>query len=163
MENLSIRKANENDLNRILEIYSYARSYMAKTNNPTQWGGSYPSRELLESDIKAGHLYVIALDNALHGVFAFIEGEDPTYSKIVDGNWLSSSPYGTIHRIAGDGSIKGLFEIALDFCSSLNPHIRLDTHEDNKVMQHLAVKNGFRKCGTIFVEDGSPRIAFEKI
>ena len=30
-------------------------------------------------------------------------------------------------------------------------------------MQHLIEKNGFQRCGIIYVEDGSPRIAYEKI
>ena len=41
-------------------------------------------------------------------------------------------------------------------------HLRIDTHENNKVMQHLILKNGFEKCGIIYVDDGSPRVAFEK-
>lgn len=40
--------------------------------------------------------------------------------------------------------------------------MRIDTHENNKVMQHLIKKNGFQECGIIYVEDGSPRIAYEK-
>ncbi len=40
--------------------------------------------------------------------FAFILGEDPTYQQI-DGAWLNDQPYGTIHRIAGNGKIKGTF------------------------------------------------------
>ena len=30
-------------------------------------------------------------------------------------------------------------------------------------MQHVIVKNGFIKCEAIYVEDGSHRIAYEKI
>ena len=40
----------------------------------------------------------------------FIIGADPTYEVIEDGAWPDNSPYGTIHRIAGDGQVK-------DFCS----------------------------------------------
>ena len=29
-------------------------------------------------------------------------------------------------------------------------HLRIDTHGDNKVMQHLLTKLGFRHCGTIY-------------
>jgi RimJ/RimL family protein N-acetyltransferase len=42
------------------------------------------------------------------------------------------------------------------------PNIRIDTHRDNAIMQHLLEKNGFVKCGIIYVEDGSPRIAYQK-
>jgi hypothetical protein len=41
--------------------------------------------------------------------------------------------------------------------------MRIDTHGDNKVMQHLVTKLGFVHCGTIYVEeDDYPRLAFEK-
>lgn len=163
MKNTQIRKAMLSDLENILDIYEYACSYMKKNGNSTQWGASYPSRELLEDDIRKEQLYVIMVDDIPHGVFAFIVGEDPTYKYIENGQWLSNEPYGTIHRIAGDGTIKRMFSIALEYCSSIIPHIRLDTHKDNKTMQHLALKNGFKECGTIYVSDGSPRIAYEKI
>ena len=39
--------------------------------------------------------------------------------------------------------------------------MRGDTHEDNLPMQRVLEKNGFQRCGTIFVEDGSPRIAYQ--
>lgn len=38
----------------------------------------------------------------------------------------------------------------------------IDTHEDNEVMQHLILKNGFEKRGIIYTDDGSPRFAYEK-
>ncbi len=42
-------------------------------------------------------------------------------------------------------------------------HLRIDTHDDNKVMQKIAGKLGFIHCGTIYVEeDHDPRLAFEK-
>ena len=30
-------------------------------------------------------------------------------------------------------------------------------------MQHILEKNGFVSCGTIYVADGSPRIAYQKV
>ena len=41
--------------------------------------------------------------------------------------------------------------------------VRADTHADNKIMQHLLEENGFTKCGIIHVEDGTPRIAYQKM
>ena len=98
----------------------------------------------------------------IHAVFAFIIGKDPTYDRIEQGRWLSKTVYGTIHRVAGDGQIKGVFDLVMAFCNKRIRHLRIDTHQDNKVMQHLILKNGFQKCGIIYVADGSPRIAYEK-
>lgn len=94
------------------------------------------------------------------GVFAFIIGADPTYERIDGGQWLNDRPYGTIHRIAGDGTVSGLLEKSLDFCFGLIDTVRIDTHEDNKIMQHVIKKNGFDYCGIIYSADGSPRLAY---
>lgn len=46
--------------------------------------------------------------------------------------------------------------------SADNNSCAIDTHKDNKITRHLIEKNGFAKCGIIYVADGSPRIAYEK-
>ena len=51
----------------------------------------------------------------------------------------------------------------LGFCSDFCDNIRMDTHEDNKIMQHLLEKNGFIRCGTVHIFNGDPRIAYQKI
>lgn len=156
-----IRKVNREDLERILEIYAYARKFMAKTGNPNQWGKTNPPRETLEEDIRQGNLYV-AENDGIHGVFAYFTGEDPTYGYIEDGAWLDQTPYGTIHRVASDGS-GGVFSAVLAFVQERNSHVRIDTHHDNKVMQHVLAKHGFQKCGIIYLENGDPRIAYEMV
>lgn len=65
-------------------------------------------------------------------------------------------------EIASDGNTKGLLNKVVCYCEKQINHLRIDTHMDNKIMQHLIIKNGFTKCGTIYVADGSPRIAYEK-
>ncbi len=163
IDKLQIRKAKNEDLNTILKIYEFAREFMRQNNNPSQWGSSHPVKEILINDIKEGLLYVVTSNNIIHGVFAFIIGEDPTYINIENGKWLSSNTYGTIHRIASDGKIKGIFHFVVNYCYSIIPHIRIDTHEDNKIMQHLVNKEGFSYRGIIYVSDGTSRLAYEKI
>ena len=41
--------------------------------------------------------------------------------------------------------------------------IRIDTHEDNKPMRRFLEKCGFKFCGIIYLEDGSKRLAYEKL
>lgn len=158
---MPIRLATTADLPAISAIYAFARTQMAKDNNPTQWGKSHPAPKLLEADIAANHLYVIEEAGNIGGVFAFILGEDPTYQQI-EGSWLNDQPYGTIHRIAGNGKVKGIFNKALAFCEQLKPNIRIDTHQNNKRMQHLIEKNGFTYCGIILTDDNTPRLAYQK-
>lgn len=158
-----IRLAAFDDLPRILEIYNYARTFMAQNGNPNQWGNSFPPVELLEEDIPLQRLYVYENEGQIHGVFAFIVGEDPTYSLIEEGAWLSDEIYGTIHRVASDGSEHGFLGKCLKFCLGVTSHLRIDTHEDNLIMQKAIAKNGFQRCGIIYTNDGSPRIAYERI
>jgi len=161
MDQYSIRPAVQADLNAIEELYAYARQFMADNGNPTQWKDGYPQRDLLEEDIRLGKLYVAQEQNEICGAFVFVIGEDPTYAYIEDGKWISDAPHGTIHRIASRSS--GLFTAALGFCRSQCSHIRVDTHADNKPMQHLAQKHGFSRRGIIYVADGTPRIAYEPL
>ena len=157
-----IRLAETKDLDAIVKVYAAARAYMAASGNPHQWGDSgYPHRDLLEEDIEKRRLYVIEENGAVHAVFAFMFGDDPTYAYIEDGQWPNSKPYGTIHRIASDGQIKGMFTKAFDYCRSRIDEIRIDTHHDNKTMQHVVTKHGFVRCGIIYLENGDPRIAYQ--
>lgn len=105
MENtrMEIIKAEKGDLPRLREIYAYARNFMRETGNPDQWKDSSPKEELLLEDIAAGNLYVIKEGEVIHGVFAFVIGEDATYRKIEQGSWFSEEEYGTIHRLRGMG------------------------------------------------------------
>lgn len=155
-----IETANMGDLPRILEIYAYARSFMAKTGNPTQWGIGHPPREQLERDIENGRLYLVKEVSSIRGVFYFCIEEDPTYAVIHDGAWHDTKPYGVIHRIASDGS-GGILKAAVDFARSRVDYLRIDTHENNHVMQRALQKQGFGYCGIIYIADGSPRLAYD--
>lgn len=158
-----IRYATPEDLPRIMEIYHGAQKFMAETGNPTQWGTTYPEQSLLEEDIAKKQLYVVIRDDEICGVFVFFIGDDPWYAVIDDGAWLDDSLYGVIHRIASKVGAKGIFREAMDFGLALIDHLRIDTHADNKIMQHVVTKNGFKRCGIVYVDEGSPRIAYEYI
>ncbi len=155
-----VRKAKEEDLPRILEIYAYARSFMARTGNPNQWKNNHPAAAILEEDIRRGDLHVICEEERIHGVFYFWIGEDPTYGVMDGGAWRSDTPYGTIHRIAADGS-GGILKTAVAYGKQQIHHLRIDTHEDNQVMQKALAKQGFQRRGIIYLPDGAPRIAYD--
>lgn len=156
-----VRKAEYSELAQILRIYQRARDYMRQTGNPNQWKDSHPQSELLENDIHLGQLYVLEESAVLQGVFALITGEDPTYGYI-EGRWLNDAPYATIHRIASAGLRKGVLAACLAWCDAKYPNLRIDTHHDNAIMQHLLAKYGFTRCGIIYLANGEPRIAYQK-
>ena len=158
---MNIRHATRDDLGAIRNIYNIAKQFMRDHGNPTQWDNNYPSDELLLHDIELNRLYVIEADNCIHAVFVLTSGPDPTYGYI-EGNWLNDSPYFVIHRIASDNTLHHVLAIVLDYSRSMTSSVRIDTHKDNTVMQHLLIKNGFAHCGTIYLDDWSPRLAYQK-
>lgn len=189
---MKIRKATENDLLRMMEIYSYARAFMAEHGNPNQWGPTnWPPEDLLREDIRAGNSYVCLSeegdigskssitdkigistksstsdDSRIICTFFFTSGHDiePTYRVITDGAWIGDDDYGVVHRIASDGTVKGAGMFCINWAFEQCGHLRMDTHGDNKVMQAMLKKAGFVHCGTIYVEeDDYPRLAYEKI
>ena len=161
---MQIRNAEQTDIEAIMGIYDVGRSLMRATGNAAQWVNGYPSRALIEGDIAKGNCYVIEGDDGMaHAVFAFIIGADPTYAVIEDGAWLNDEPYGTIHRIASDGALRGVLGEAVAFALERTGNLRIDTHEDNVPMQGALAKAGFARCGIIYCEDGTPRIAFHLI
>lgn len=157
---MHIRKATMDDLTEIMDIYRAAQDFMIASGNPNQWGHFYPTEELILDDIDKKRSYLICDDDNPHGVFALFDGAEPTYQYIENGEWLNDNPYVTLHRIASDGKAHGIFKCAIEYCKSVSDNIRIDTHKNNKIMQKQIEKNGFVKCGTIYVADGSPRIAY---
>ena len=136
-----IRKTLPEDVDTILNIFDTARQFMHTTGNPTQWNANYPALEDLEPDIQNGNSYVC----------------------VENGSWRSEAPYGTVHRLASDGTTKGIARACFDFCKTQISHLRVDTHKDNQPMQACFKQNGFEECGIIYVSDGTPRIAYEFI
>lgn len=167
----TIRKAENQDLPRIYKIYATARQFMRDNGNHAQWGEGDRPEDLLEGDIRQGNLYVLEeikngenmLSERIHAVFAFVEGPDPTYARIEQGSWKYDTEYSAVHRVASDGAVRNVLGQIMDYCKERMPHLRIDTHENNKVMQHVLEKCGFERCGIVYVPDGSSRIAYEWI
>ena len=155
-----IRKASYRDVDLILKIYYNARIFMAVSGNKNQWINGYPDRKTVENDIESGDLYVVEYNGAVSAVFLFAEGIDKTYNQI-DGNWLNNEPYSFIHRVASNGMIRGISEIIFNWCKQRCNSIKIDTHEDNIVMQKTVLNNGFKHCGTIITHNGTPRLAYQ--
>lgn len=161
-----IRKAKREDATELFGIYEIAKGYMRKTGNPNQWGSQYPPREEFMKEIDDGVIYVLERENpkegqkVLYGVFELLDMPDPTYAYI-EGSWKSDTPYGTIHRVASDGSEKGVFSTIVTYARERHNHLRIDTHEQNLTMQHVIRKHGFEYCGTIYLANGDARRAYE--
>lgn len=146
----------------IQTIYRNARIFMRDNGNPNQWKDLFPSDEMIRNDLDNGNLYALTVDGEIKCIFAYIFGHDHTYDVIYDGNWLDDRPYGVVHRIASDFSMKGAGAICINWAYEQCHNLRIDTHRDNLPMQNLLHKAGFTYCGIIHTHDGTDRLAFQK-
>lgn len=157
-----IRKTEMADLDVLLKIYENARIFMANHGNPSQWGNTYPPKALLEQDIQEGHSYVCEELGEIAATFYYRKGRDDTYARIYDGQWQDESPYGVVHRITSCQTVRGVSSFCLEWALEQCGNLRIDTHRENRVMQHILDKNGFTYCGLIYLEDGAERLAYQK-
>lgn len=152
----------------VMVIINQAKNYF-KNNGINQWQDGYPNAESIQEDIKENKSYILIDDDKILGTMFFAIQDDPTYAYI-EGQWLTQDNYAVIHRIAVDENSKGknlafeLVKFAIEECKKHHiKSIRIDTHADNLSMQRFLKKHDFKVCGTIFLANGDPRIAFEKI
>jgi len=160
---IQIRLAQSEEIESIMALYDSSRQHMRNNGNHAQWGNGYPSKELILQSIKNQKLYVCLAEHQIHGVFYWAVEKDPTYDVIHDGQWLNDDAYGVIHRLAGDGYIKGLGQKVILWCAAQHPNIRIDTHEMNRSMRGLLGALKFQYCGIIYVADGSARRAYQRV
>ena len=161
---LSVRPACQEDLAPIMAVLEAAKGIMRANGNALQWADGYPSRETVLLDIRSGHGFVVEQQERVAGYFAFIPSPEPTYARIFGGAWLDDSlPYHVVHRIASYPEVHGVFRTVLDWCFGRDPNIRIDTHRDNRIMQHNILKYGFRYCGIIYLASGDERLAYQLI
>ena len=156
-----IRPATAADISAVLPVFEAAKAIMRADGNHEQWGApGFPGDALLLHDIARGGGYVIEKDSIV-AYFALLPSPEPTYDYI-DGAWLTDEPYGIIHRIASYPDVHGIFSAIIDFAAARYPHIRIDTHRDNRIMRHLIESAGFTYCGVIWLPDGTDRLAYER-
>ena len=153
---MNIRKAIPSDYNRIMEIYAIAREYMKNRGNPNQWRNYYPSKKLVKDDIENKACYVIERGGHICACFTFMKGREKSYER----DFSCCKDYGIIHRVASDGSERGIVREIINFTKK-DGLLRIDTHEDNITMQRALENNGFKKLGIIYLHDGSRRILYE--
>ncbi|MCX0379976.1 GNAT family N-acetyltransferase [Clostridium perfringens] len=166
---MEFRQAKISDLDQIVEIIELSKKYLKETK-VDQWQDGYPEKEDLRRDIESGNSYVLTnKDEIVATTVISLDGES-TYNSIFNGEWITNEDYIVMHRVAvhdkykGKGIFKELIKEAEILALNKGiSSIKIDTHRDNISMQRAVVKNDFQKCGIIYLEDGSERIAFEKV
>ena len=164
-----IRKANKNDLDRIIEITKSCAIHMI-SNNIFQWNDTYPNIESFKNDISNENLYVIELNNQVIGCIVISNYMDDFYSKV---KWLTPNKNNIyLHRLAVDpnyqkkGYAKQLMNFSFEFAKYNNFNsVRLDTFSGNTFNNIFYSNLGFEKLGKIYFRKQSdkPFYCFEKV
>lgn len=164
-----IRLTDAQDIPQLLEIYHQAIAAMASKKIPQWQNGTGPNLDSLTADIAKGHSYLLEEQGEILATACIIPGIDPSYRKIYEGSWQrDSTHYITLHRVAvrvqGRGCVAALFRHAQLLAARAHTDVlRCDTHLKNKAMNRALQKFGFSPRGTIYLADGDPRIAYEKL
>ena len=101
-------------------------------------------------------------DKRIVAYFAFLPAPEPTYAQIYEGAWLNEEPYYVIHRLASWPDVHGIWDSVLNWAFARTKTLRVDTHRDNRIMQHNILKHGFSCCGIIYLLSGDERLAYQK-
>lgn len=166
-----VSKAQSKDLHAIMEIVRHAQAYLA-FQKIEQWQNGYPDENRILVDINNDESYLVKNEaQQLLGIAMFSTRPEATY-HFIEGNWLTdkAATYGVIHRMAVNENYRsrGFGKFVFNHFESLLQinkikSMRIDTHQDNKLMQHLLHKSGYTFCGIISLENGDKRLAFEKV
>ena len=169
---MEIRKSTLRDTDALMSLFDEARGTIALLGID-QWQNGYPSREVVGEDIVLERSYAVDVDGHVRGTFVLIEDGEPTYDRIYDGEWKTGNEnanYLAIHRVAVSVAMrgKGISTAIVDYAETHaralgRVSLRIDTHEGNVVMRRMLEKHGFVYCGVIYLENGDPRVAYEKI
>lgn len=149
----TIRTVRPEELDRVWEL---VRAAVAKMNagGSFQWGEDYPTREDFAGPLAAGELCA-ACDEAdgILGVVVLNTWEEPEYSGL---EWSVPGPALVIHKMAVDPAAQGrgvagtLFRFAEETARRRGLRsLRGDTYTENKTMQHLFRRFGFRQVGEV--------------
>ena len=152
----TIRFATYDDIPAIMPVIDAAREMMHASGNVNQWINGYPSEEAIQADIARDGGFVVTDDGQIVAYFAFL------HAQIYEGAWLNDEPYYVIHRLASWPDVHGIWDSVLAWAFERTHTLRVDTHRDNRIMQHNILKHGFTYCGIIYLLSGDERLAYQK-
>ena len=162
---MEIRLAFPNEVDAIMQVIEEAKKCLADAGS-TQWENGYPNIDTIIEDIISGQADVALEEGELLAYAAVTKNPEKSYEAIYDGNWEGKeAEYLVFHRIAVASDVQGQ-GVAQTFLEGLIEgfdylDFRSDPHAENKAMQHIFEKLGFKKVGKVPV-DGE-RLAYQKL
>ena len=168
------RRAEEADIGALLEILEQAKEYL-RSSGVDQWQEGYPNREAIMADIAAGRGWAFEHEGEIAGYECVSMEPEPCYLEI-EGRWLTEGEnYAVIHRAMAAGKFRHtslsreMFSLAEDLAAGMGKQsVRVDTHRDNRAMNRLCGKLGYKFCGVVDLSSVDPahdslRNAYEKL
>ncbi len=162
-----LRPAAAADVPAVMDIIAQAKAFL-RAQGIDQWQTGYPESADILGDIERKRGFCIDLCGEIVGYLCLDFAGEPTYDAI-EGAWLSDQPYGVIHRCTiaerhrGKGLSKAMFNLCAEECLRRGVgSLRIDTHPDNRIMQHTLPLCGFAYCGVIYWE-GEGKLAYERL
>ncbi len=165
--NIVLEKAAVQDAPACVAILNSGRAFQ-RQQGFVQWSDDYPNEASVLQDIEAGNAHILKVDGHAAGYLYISFDGDPAYN-VIKGAWRTKEPYAVIHRVAFDGQYREMglsaaaFGLAEEYILSRGiRNVRIDTHHQNRRMQHVLEKNGFVLCGEVQMR-GEPRLAYDKL
>lgn len=164
---ISLELAGAEDFSECIRILKEGKQFQ-REQGFIQWDDDYPSEDLLKGDIESRKGYAVKVNDEIAG-YMYVDFNGDSAYDVIRGKWRLDEPYMVVHRMAYDSRFRGqglstkVFAMLDDLCREYDFHyIRVDTHPENKRMQHIFEKNGYVRCGVIYFQ-GSDKIAYDKI
>ena len=166
---MTFRKTTAEDIDRVMEIIAQGKAYL-KASGVDQWQDDYPDEEVIKQDVVDGYGYVLEREGSVVGTVALSFDGEPWYDNIYDGKWLTNGDFLVIHRLAVSDDVRGtdaasvIMKQAEELCVFRDvKSIKIDTHEDNVIMQKFIKKNGFEYCGMVILGSEGERLCYELV
>ncbi|MEM8584768.1 MAG: GNAT family N-acetyltransferase [Bacteroidota bacterium] len=162
-----IVKGQLSDLNNLLEIYLHAKIDLERIGI-YQWVESYPTKAIIEDDLKKGVLYLVKNKAEIIGAINISEEQESQY---VDVNWkFDDSKVLVIHRlvVSPKHQRNGYAQMLMDFAENFAvkngyTSIRLDAYSQNaRVLKFYKKRQYFLRGAVIFPNREHPFYCMEK-
>ncbi len=166
-EQLTIEKGKLSEINQLFEIYLNGKNDL-ENKGIYQWTNHYPTRSIIENDLKKDVLFVLKNDKEIIGAINISEEQETEYETI---NWeFDNSKVLVIHRLVidpkyqGKGYARKLMDFAEKFAKENNySSIRLDAYTQNKrVLDFYKKRKYFIRGNVNFPEREYPFHCMEK-
>lgn len=166
---MSYRLGRPADRSRLTEMLNAAIQFLAD-QGIDQWQNASVSITDLDQAIADQEAYVWEDSNGQVQAFWVLAAHDPYYQTLSSGTWRSTGPYLAIRRFMvakeskGQGLAQQIFKAIEEISRDQGVNtLRIDTHPDNQIMQHLILKAGFSLTGETVVGDGGRRLTYDKL